>query len=423
MQLDRTIAPDFHTIQTVNFPQPRHIILDNAQPLYLVNVGVQPVVRLEVLFEAGTWHEDKESVSFFAIKMLSEGTQSRNSAQISGAFDQIGAFLELSHTPDRANIVVYGLTKHLEAILQIVTEMLHEATFPEKELNDLKNISLQNLRINLEKNGFVASSTLKERLFGAQHPYGLSQKEGAIQQIKQSDLLNFYQKRIKNQPFRVFLSGQVTDNEVTLVNRYLGQQDIAPLTAPTNNPTIVTETSNYHLDKPDAMQSSIRIGRRLFKRQHPDFYRFIVANEVLGGYFGSRLMKNIREDKGFTYGISSSIVPLRRDGYWTIGTDVKKEFMQATLDEVKKEIVALQNELVPESELEIVKNYLAGEFAGGLNTPFEIADRVRLMVLEGLDSDFYSNYIQRLRVITAVEVQEIAQKYWQWDDLQKIIIG
>jgi predicted Zn-dependent peptidase len=171
------------------------------------------------------------------------------------------------------------------------------------------------------------------------------------------------------------------------------------------------------------MQSSIRIGRRLFKRQHPDFYRMIVANEVLGGYFGSRLMRNIREDKGFTYGISSSIAPMRQEGYWVIGTDVKKEFTQATIDEIEKEINRLQTELVADNELETVKNYLAGEFAGSLHTPFEIADRVRLMVLEGLEADFYSNYIQRLRVVTAADIQTMAQKYWQWDDLQRVIIG
>jgi predicted Zn-dependent peptidase len=149
----------------------------------------------------------------------------------------------------------------------------------------------------------------------------------------------------------------------------------------------------------------------------------IVANEVFGGYFGSRLMRNIREDKGFTYGISSSIAPMRQDGYWVIGTDVKKEFMNDTLTEIQKEIALLQTESVPEDELETVKNYLAGEFAGSLNTPFEIADRVRLMVLEGLDVDFYSNYIQRLRVVTAEDIQIIAQQYWQWKDLQRVIIG
>lgn len=423
MQLDRTIAPDFHTIQTVHFPTPQQVSLDNGQPLYVINVGEQPIVRLEVLFEAGTWHEQKESSSFFTVKMLSEGTTKHTSAQISEHFDQIGAFVDLSHTPDRANLMVYGLTKHLGAILEMVSEMLHEATFPDKEFNDLRNISLQNLQINLEKSAYVATTTFKERLFGKTHPYGHSQHEEGIKALSTADLQNFYQSRIKDRPFRVFLSGQVGDTEIALVNQFLGQHTINQSLLDSKSPSVASQTEPLWVEKADAVQSSIRVGRHLFKRQHPDFYRMIMANEVLGGYFGSRLMRNIREDKGFTYGISSSIAPMRQAGYWVIGTDVKKEFAQATLDEIRKEIEILQQELVPENELETVKNYLAGEFAGSLNTPFEIADRVRLMVLEGLDVDFYSNYIQRLRVVTAEEIQTMARQYWQWDDLQRVIIG
>lgn len=423
MQLDRTLAPDFRTIQTVHFPTPQSVTLDNGQPLYVINVGEQPVVRLEVLFEAGTWHEQVEAASFFAVKMLSEGTKNHTSAEISGHFDQIGAFLELSHTPDRANVVVYGLTKHLETILEMVSEMLNEATFPEKEFNDLRNITLQNLRVNLEKNAYVATNTFKERLFGESHPYGRIQREERITALLTSDLQNFYHQRIKARPFRVFLSGQVGETEIALVNQFLGQNAVAESILLILSPEIISQTEPYWLEKEDAVQTSVRVGRKLFKRQHPDFYRMVVTNEVLGGYFGSRLMKNIREEKGFTYGISASLVPMRHEGYWVIGTDVKKEFAQATLDEIRKEISILQNEPVPAEELEVVKNYLAGEFAGSLNTPFEIADRVRLMVLEGLDVDFYSNYIQRLRVVTAEEIQMMAQQYWQWEELQRVMIG
>lgn len=423
MQLDRTIPPAFRTIQTVQFPSHQSVMLDNGQPLFVANVGEQPVVRVEVLFEAGTWHEDVDGASFFGVKMLTEGTQKRTSAQISGHFDQIGAFVDLSHTPDRANIMVYGLTKHLGAILEMVAELIHEATYPEKEFNDLRNISLQNLRINLEKNAYVATTTFKERLFGATHPYGKSQNEKSITALSVADLQNFYTNRIKARPFRVFLSGQVGDAEVALVNQYLGQHLVVPSPEVNKSLEIVSQTEPLWVEKADAVQSSVRVGRMLFKRQHPDFYRMIVANEILGGYFGSRLMRNIREEKGFTYGISSSIVPMRQAGYWAIGTDVKKEFAQATLDEIQKEIHRLQTELVPENELETVKNYLAGEFAGSLNTPFEIADRVRLMVLEGLDVEFYSNYIQRLRVVTAEDIQRMANQYWQWEDLQQVIVG
>ncbi len=421
--LDRTVPPVFQTIDTIHFPQLRHIELDNGLPLYVINVGSQPIVRLELIFDAGSWYENTTGAASFAVKMLSEGTQTHNSAQISNYFESIGAFTDFGPGLDRANITVYCLVKHLESVLKMLNELLNEATFPEKELNDIKNISLQSLKINLEKNAFVANIKLREQLFGESHPYGKSQNEAAITAIDRLKLEQFYKDQLFNRPFTVFLSGQVSDNESLLVNKYLGQHSPKTDKIAPQRFEIETATAHLHIDKPDAVQTSIRLGRHLFMRQHPDFYKFIVTNEVLGGYFGSRLMKNIREEKGYTYGISSNMALLRNAGYWAISTDVKKEFAQATLDEIQKEIKILQTELVTTDELETVQNFMAGEFAGSLNTPFEIADRVRLMVLEGLEPDFYANYISNLRTVTPKQVIETAQKYLHFDDLQQILVG
>ncbi|MFN4147376.1 MAG: M16 family metallopeptidase [Runella sp.] len=423
MSLDRSIAPDFRPVEKVYFPSPQKITLPNGQPLYVVNVGEQPVVRLEVIFEAGTWHEQIEGASFFATKMLAEGTEKYHSAQISSYFDGLGAFVDFNHSSDRANIIVYGLAKHLEALLAMVVEIIQTATFPEKEWGDLKNITLQNLKINLEKNAYVATTAFKELLFGAQHPYGRSQKAEKMEDLTLQNIKDFYHQRIKSRPFRVFISGKVSDAEIEAIHRYLGQVPVFSEDFVANHVVLASDEKLLRNDKPDAMQTSLRIGRRMIGRKHPDFYALLVANEILGGYFGSRLMQNIREDKGYTYGISSSMAALLRDGFWTISTDVKKEFWEATLDEIQREIEKMQTTLVGEEELEKVKNFMSGEFAGALNTPFEIADRVKVMVLDGLEEDFYSNHISRLRVVKAEEIREIAQKYWQWDDLYKVAIG
>jgi zinc protease len=421
--LDRTVPPAFQTIDTIHFPKLKHIRLDNGLPLYVINVGSQPVVRLEVIFDAGSWYENTPGSASFAVKMLSEGTTHYNSAQISEYFEGIGAFTDLGPGLDRVNITIYSLAKHLEAVLIMLNELLNEATFPEKELNDLKNIALQSLKINLEKNAFVANAMFREQLFGESHPYGKNQTEATIEAIDSAKTRQFYKNRISNRPFTAFLSGQVSDNEVVLVNKYLGQH--LPITNDDVQPQFETKgaAGHLHLDKPEAVQTSIRLGRHLFKRQHPDFYKFIVTNEVLGGYFGSRLMKNIREEKGYTYGISSNMALLRNAGYWAVSTDVKKEFAQATLDEIQKEIKLLQTELVSADELQTVQNFMAGEFAGSLNTPFEIADRVRLMVLEGLEPDFYANYISKVRTVTPHQIIEIAQKYLNFEDLQQTLVG
>lgn len=422
MILDRTVAPDFQTIQTVDFPEPAQLFLDNGMPLYVINLGEQPVVRLEVVFEAGTWFDTQEGVSFFTLKMLSEGTRQHSSAQISEQFDEIGAFADFNHSADRANVIVYGLAKHLTRILGITQELLNEAIFPEQEFETLKNVSLQNLQVNLEKNSYVASTTFRQRVFGQNHPYGRSQNEPAITQLTSQHLRDFYTQRILNQPFKVFLSGKITPKEISLVNQYLGQQPVNQNNEVVPQYDVASDNAPFLADKPDSVQSSVRLGRRLFTRQHPDFYPFMVCNEVLGGYFGSRLVKNIREEKGLTYGISSGLGLLRRDGFWVINADVKKESVEQVFDEIEKEIAELQNNLVPADELETVKNYLSGEFAGALNTPFEIADRVRLMVLEKLPLDFYSRHIDSLRAVTPEEIRAMARQYWQSEDLLKVVV-
>ncbi|MFD2572505.1 M16 family metallopeptidase [Spirosoma soli] len=426
MVLDRTQSPAFQAIQEIRLPTVQTHRLDNGIPLHLIAVSHQPVLRLECIFEAGTWYEQIEepSTAFFAVKMLTEGTSVRSSAQISEYFDRYGAFVELSSGPDRASVVIYCLTKFLPDILPLLRELLTEPTFPQKELEDLRNITLQNLRVNYEKNAYLAGVLFRAKLFGNDHPYGRSQRPEIIEQLTRQGVVNFYERVIRNRPFQVILAGAVGENEVLLLNRELGQLPIQ-----TSELVIVNgeATASNELmvlaEKPDSIQSSIRIGRRLFTRSHPDFFKMLVTNEVLGGYFGSRLMKNIREEKGFTYGISSNMPSFRRDGYFLIGTDVNKENTQQTIDEIHKEIRILQSQLVSEGELETVKNYMAGEFVGSLNTPFEIADRYKVILLDGLPDDFLKNYIQRLRAITPEDILETATRYLVIETLHEIVVG
>jgi zinc protease len=423
MLFDRTKAPVFQTIDTVDLPAVQSLVLDNGVPLHVVSVRQQPVVSLELVFEAGAWQEQTPGTAQFAIKMLAEGTTGRTSAQISDSFDRYGAFLELSSGPDRAGLVVYSLTKHLPAILPLVLELLSEPTFPEKELADLRNISLQSLKVNLEKNSYVANAEFRQRLFGPTHPYGRAQQAALIEAVDQSAVRAFYEAAIGGRPFRILLAGDVGPAEIDLINSVLGQLPTQP------NPDLVSAEAtagnalSVVVERAEAVQSSIRLGRLLFTRDHPDFIPMLVTNEVLGGYFGSRLMKNIREDKGFTYGISSSLVSFRHEGYFVIGTDVKKDVTQQTLDEITKEIDRLQTELVPADELQTVQNYMAGEFVGSLNTPFEIADRYKVILLDGMPADFLARYIPNLRAVTAETIRHMARQYLDPATLLEVVAG
>ena len=424
MTLNRTIAPPAQAIEKVKILKASTHILENQIPLYAVQAGEQPVVRLELIFEAGSKRENIFGASQFATKMLSEGTSRHSSAEISEAFDQFGAFLEISQNADRANIMVHCLTKHLPEILPNLQEILTDSVFPEKELATLKNITLQTLKVNLEKTTFVAGQVLKEQIFGKNHAYGKTLNEANILNINQLAIKNFYEEQFKNKTFKIFLSGKFGEKEINLLNQFFGQNQVSVSQNTTEKPVFEKEKNESTvIEKVGSLQSTIRLGRTLFGRKNPDFFKFLVTNTLLGGYFGSRLMKNIREEKGFTYGISSSLVPMRDAAYFVIGTDVKREFTSQTIYEIHKEIKRLQTELVSKNELETAQNYMIGAFAGSLNTPFEIADRQKIIILDELPADFYDKYIQKIRSVSAEDVQEMANKYLIINELCEIVVG
>jgi zinc protease len=424
MLLDRTIAPDFKIINSITLPEPKSRVLDNGINLHVINIGEQPVIRLECIFEAGNWYESRVGASYFAIKMLPEGTSLLASHEISEAFDRLGAFTEMTHTSDRIGIVVYSIARFLPEVLNLVNQLIHEATFPEKELRELRNITIQNLKVSKEKNAYLATTHFRAKLFGTDHPYGQSQDEANIAELPIEAILEHYNQFIKDRKFTIVLAGQISETDVQTVNAVLGQR---PVSSDRNeilySPALGYQDTEVVLERPESVQSSIRMGRVLFNRHHPDYFKMLVTNEILGGYFGSRLMKNIREEKGFTYGISSHLATLRHAGYFMIGTDVKKEFTQQTIDEIKKEIVRLQTELVGEDELTTVKNFMAGEFAGSLNTAFEVADRQKILLLDGLPKDFFNRYIDNIHATTAADVIQIANEYLRLEDMVTVVAG
>jgi zinc protease len=423
MTLDRTLMPDFQAVKQINIPQLEIRTLSNGIPLYIINAGEQPVLKIELSFDAGAWHDTQNGISMFTAKMLGEGTSKRSSQEISEYFDQFGAFSENGHGLDRANLTVYSLSKHLHKVLPMVQEILSDATFPENEVENFKNIQLQTLKVNQEKSAFVAGQILRKNIFGENHPYGNYLTEEAIAEISRQNILDFYQQNWQGKTFRIFLSGKVSEQDIDLVETFLGKENFTKTSHNQSFSEIINTEKSILIEKPKAMQSSIRLGKVMMRRTDPDYFKMLLLNEVFGGYFGSRLMKNIREEKGLTYGISSNVAPFAQTGYFIVGTDVKKANTQQTLDEIHKEITILQTKLVPADELQTVKNYMAGSFAGSLATPFDIADRYKVVVGEKLPVDFYEQYIPKILEVTDIDILETANKYLQIDSLTEVVVG
>ncbi len=419
--LDRTIAPSFHPITSINLIQAETRYLKNGIPLHTLQAGEQLVLGLEVIFQAGTWYEPSRGTSYFTSKMMSEGTRRMSGPEIMEHISTYGAFMEVSHSLDHISISIYCLSRYLKEVLPVITEMITEATFPEEELENLRRITLQTQKVNMKKTAYRASMRFRELLFGKENPYGTALAEQDIKSIERDTLWTFYQQMIAQGDCEAILSGQFTDEHIHLIDNLLGGLQVSKRSLHKTIPTPAQNSFTEKVAVQDAVQATLRIGRRMFTRQHPDYIPMKVLNEILGGYFGSRLMRNIREEKGYTYGIHSSLAAMQNDGYMVIGTDINKDVVQQTIDEVYKEMDILCKEPVPADELDTVRNYMLGTFANSITTPFALADKFKSIHFSGLSYAYYDTLIQTYSTITAEELQALAQKYYQPDAMTVVV--
>jgi predicted Zn-dependent peptidase len=420
--LDRTKSPDFQIIKSHQLPEINTQKLKNGISFHQLITKNQPVLGFQLAFEAGRCQENKLGEASFMAQLLLEGTHNHTGKQIADKISFYGASINIDSGNDFTIVSFYTLGKHLEHLLPLLKEILQEPTFPQSELDNLKNRSIQNLKIQQERAAYLATVQLKKALFKENHPYSASSSEESIRAIQKQDIIDFYEKNIKSNPFEAYLVGDIDTNSEKLITDFITSFEVDAdkkekelLQNPTNSVIKIYEEIEGNV------QTSIRIGRVLFDQKHPDYPAFKVMNMILGGYFGSRLMQNIREDKGYTYGVSSRNAAMKNGSYFVIGTDVKKEIYQDAVSEIYKEIEKLKNEPVSEEELENVKNYMSGNFLGSLSTAFAVMDKMQDIHVYNLDENYYNDYITNLRKVTRADVQKMAQTYLV--DLTEVCIG
>ena len=418
--LDRTAAPSFVKSASFNLITPEEDKLSNGLHVFFVPGGSQDVVKVEFVFEAGRWFEQKTTAAYFTSHLLSKGTKHKSSYEIAQLFDQYGAHLEVSPGLDYVSISLFTLNKKLPSVLGLLIELLSEPTFPENEFRQTQMVFNQNLKVNNEKTSFVASQLFRKNLFGKNHPYGKEVDEKNVHALHTSDLANHFQQ-FKN-PARVFVSGKIEDAGRRLMISAFEQMRTALPQKPTHQ-SAKPEPQHQHVEKKESVQSSVRIGVKSVLRSHPDYVPVLFLTHVLGGYFGSRLMKNIREEKGLTYGISASIHGLKHDSFLVIGADVNKENVALTFDEIRKELKRLRSEKITAGEMETARNHFIGSLQAEITTPFAHADKIKTIALYDLQRDHYQKMITRMEVLTPASIIETAEQYFDESSFFDVAVG
>lgn len=422
MSLNRNIEPEIRIPESVGVPMPLKATASNGVKLYAIEAGEQDVIRLSLVFKAGTRFQPRPFVASATVNMLAEGTEKYTALEISEKNDFYGAYLDASVDRDYAVVSLCCLSKFLPEMLDVFEQIVTRPVFPEHELKIYKNKRKHHLVIEREKVSFRARELFGEALFGKGHPYGTYFSHEEYDLLKVSHLQGFFKTYYHAGNCFAVCSGKVGEEHQKLILDTLsclpkgGEVsfvDLPPLKS-------ILKASE---ERPDAVQSAIRIGKVLFPRTHPDFIGMQVLLMVLGGYFGSRLMSNLREERGYTYGVFATMVNLEASGYLAIGTEVGAEFTQDAVKQVFHEIARLRKEMIGDDELAMVKNMITGEFMRILDGPFGIADVTIENVQNSTSNEYVNRYLKEVKEITPERLKALADKYLKEEGFVTVVVG
>lgn len=423
--LNRKITPINHKVEELILRKPEHIVMPNGMDLYLIEAGLEDVTRIDIIVGAGSVYQQKKLCASFTNQLLKEGTKTYSSIQIAEKLDFYGAFLGASVNKDKSVITLFSLSKHLVKLLPLLKSIVTEAKFPTNEFRIHLDRNRQEYLVNSEKARSIASREFNTLIFGKGTAYGQNLQIDDFDHITIDDLKMFYKSLYQPKNSYIIVSGRPDNESKQLINKLFGEEwhssDIKTI-KPEN--IISSQFTGEKIIKKDKfLQSAIRIGKNTINKFDDDYNKLLFTNTILGGYFGSRLMSNLREDKGMTYGISSFVSNFLHGSYFAIATEVNIKQTAAALQEIKKEINILQNEKTDEDEISLVKNYIYGTFLKNFDGAFALAEMFQSVNDFGLDFDFFSKSLKEIMDITAEDILVTAQKHFDLNDMATLVVG
>lgn len=423
---DRTHQPPIRKPEHMVLHRPERVVWPNGVPLSVLRAGDNEVVRIDVLMEGGRWHQHYPLQALFANRMLREGTRRYTAAQIAERLDYYGAWLDLSSGAEHAFVTLYSLNKYLPQTLDVLESLVKEPFYPQAELATVVANNVQQFKVNLQKVDFLAHRGLVSALYGDAHPCGRLAMEADYSRITPELLHDFYRRHYHAAGCSVYVSGKVTDDCLRRLEACFGKELFGSPAGRVSRPSFMPRTApgrRLFIGRPDALQSAVRLGMVTVSRQHPDFLKLRVLVTLLGGYFGSRLMSNIREDKGYTYGISAGLASYPDSSLFVISAETANEYVEPLIAEVYREMDRLQQERVPQDELQMVKNYMAGDICRSYESAFSLSDAWIFLHTSRLPDTYFDQVQEAMESVTPDELLLLAQKYLCKENLKEVVSG
>jgi predicted Zn-dependent peptidase len=408
---------------TIHIPT-KHIFLSNGVSVFLIETGTEDVMRIEFVFRAGIVKEDIPLLATTTNMMLTEGSENYTSEELNRLLDYYGIFMNPVVEKDTASLIVYFLNRFIDKVLGLTREMLFRSTFPEKELALLMKKRFRWYMVNKEKVQNLAMDAFFESVFGNHHPYGRQVQEKDFDYMNPSLLKDFHSKFYAPDKMTIIVSGRIHEKTIDILEKYFGTLHSKKIYIEEPENVIKGAAGKkIHIEKSGAVQSAVRIGSLTINKRHPDYPGLKFLNTLLGGYFGSRLMKNIRENKGYTYGIHSSVSSLDLSGFKLISTDVDNNKRAQAVEEIYSEIRRLQTLPVEKEEMEVVRNYMSGELVRMFDGPFAMAESFKAVWEFGLDTSYFIRLAEVIETIRPDEIIRLAGTYYNIEDLYEVTAG
>ncbi|MEP6794751.1 MAG: pitrilysin family protein [Saprospiraceae bacterium] len=416
--------PPIQAIKELKLPAYESLRLANGMPVYFIGGGSEPVMRVEVVFRSGGSHDIRPGVAEFMAGLLAEGTQKMTSIELAEHIESRGATIQTRGGVDTIRVRLFTLTRFLPELMDVITDVIRMPAFDPNELKLYADNKVERLQIDLKKNEVLAYRHLTEAIFGPGHPYGHNANPEDYLAITTNDLRYHHSHHLHPDRGMVFVSGSFGQTEMDVIQNTLGQWKPAHVNgaAPQGAREITSRMGLIEIPGPQAHQAAIRIGRKLFPQNHPDFNGLFLLNTILGGYFGSRLMTEIRENQGMTYGIYSSVDSFAEDGCFYISTETATDNVEKVIRAIKGETDKLRSELIPEAELSMARNYLMGHLMTQLDGPFASMDYIKTMKIESLEDGQFDTLISTIQNCTAERLRDLANEYLDLDKCVTVVV-
>lgn len=402
---------------------PQKTVLSNGIPIFVIKGGRQDVLRIDILISGGYGVQALPLQALFTNRMLREGTDDYSTEEISRMLDYYGAWIEMYSLQNCNRITLYTLGRHLNPLLDVLESMLKRPTFPQQNLETIRANNKAFYHINSHKVDVVAQRYFEQSLWGDGHPLGHIVSAEDYDAITREALQQYHSKMYGSATMAFFLSGNVNDASIAAIEGRFSEEwgcKSAPrvqIDAP--RPIL----GSRKIELAGVLQSGIRVGCMTMDASHPDFHRFRFLTVILGGYFGSRLMSNIRERNGYTYHIEAEVDAYGSRNAFMISTETDNEYVRPLLVEVDKELALLRNEYISNDELELVRNYTLGELCREYEGVLPKAEVFISQWLSGQSFEAVNEYLDTVCSVTAAELRSLAREYLRPEAMSQIIVG